>query len=86
MITSDPVTASYSDPYASNVEGLGSLFGNCSIVIHYYMAIPTSLVAPILCPCSNPPSLRHIGPGRGIVDEIWKWHCSTVDFSAAKRE
>jgi len=34
-ITSDPFTASYTDPYASLVEGLGSFFGNRSINIHF---------------------------------------------------
>jgi hypothetical protein len=34
-IESDPFTASYSDDFASTVEGLGSFFGNRSITLHF---------------------------------------------------
>jgi hypothetical protein len=34
-ITSDPFTSSYSDDFASTVEGLGSFFGNRSITLHF---------------------------------------------------
>jgi len=34
-ITSDPFTTSFTDPYTSTLEGLGSFFGNRSIVIHF---------------------------------------------------
>ncbi|PQE20044.1 superoxide dismutase protein [Rutstroemia sp. NJR-2017a BVV2] len=34
-ITSDPFTASYADDFASTTPGLGSFFGNRSIVVHF---------------------------------------------------
>jgi hypothetical protein len=34
-ITSDPFTASYADEFASTYPGLGSFFGNRSIVVHF---------------------------------------------------
>jgi hypothetical protein len=35
MITSDPFTASYTDDFASTLEGLGSFFGNRSLTMHF---------------------------------------------------
>ena len=35
LITSDPFAASYSDDFASTVEGLGSFFGNRSLTLHF---------------------------------------------------
>jgi hypothetical protein len=34
-ITSDPFLASYTDDFASTVEGLGSFFGNRSLTLHF---------------------------------------------------
>lgn len=34
-ISSDPFTASYSDDFASTVDGLGSFFGNRSVTLHF---------------------------------------------------
>lgn len=34
-ITSDPFTASYVDPYASILPGIGAFFGNRSLVVHF---------------------------------------------------
>ena len=34
-ITSDPFVATYTDPYVTTIEGLGSYFGNRSFVVHF---------------------------------------------------
>lgn len=34
-MTSDPFTATFTDKYASTLEGIGAFFGNRSLVFHY---------------------------------------------------
>ncbi|KLU83575.1 hypothetical protein MAPG_02629 [Magnaporthiopsis poae ATCC 64411] len=34
-VTSDPFTATFTDKYASTLEGIGAFFGNRSLVLHY---------------------------------------------------